>query len=485
MTYKAPFRDRRDYTPSSDYRLSPFRFGQLDASTYIVTNDVGEYVLLTRAELDAFVNRHLTPDSATYRKLKARHFVFDETSRVALDLLALKYRSRAERLASFTGLHMFVVTLRCDHSCHYCQVSRQTEDKTSYDMSRAHADKALALTFRSPSPNIKIEFQGGEPLLNFELVSYIVERALQMNQSYGRDLQFVIATNLSRLSDDVLTFCKTHRIFLSTSLDGPADLHDSQRPLKDASSHAKTVEGMRKAWEVLGPDSVSALMTTTTASLNRVEEIVDEYARLGLRSIFLRHRSPFGFAARNSLVRRYTVDDWVEFYKRGLAHVLATNHRGYVMREEFTSILLQKMFSPTGAAFVDLQSPAGIGIAGIIYNYDGAVYASDEGRMLAEMGDQTFRLGHVDHDEYETMMASEGFLGLLNDTMLEGVPMCNECPFLPYCGADPVFHKATLRDPIGHKAFSSFCARQMAVVRHVITLLETDSSARDLLRDWI
>ena len=35
--------------------------------------------------------------------------------------------------------------------------------------------------------------------------------------------------------------------------------------------------------------------------------------------------------------------------------------------------------------FVNLQSPAGIGIAGIVFNYDGDIYASDEGRMAADL----------------------------------------------------------------------------------------------------
>ena len=49
---------------------------------------------------------------------------------------------------------------------------------------------------------------------------------------------------------------------------------------------------------------------------------------------------------------------------------------------------------------MDLTSPAGIGIGGLVYNYDGNIYASDEGRMLAEMKDNTFLLGTVD-DSYE------------------------------------------------------------------------------------
>ena len=75
---------------------------------------------------------------------------------------------------------MFVVTLRCEHSCHYCQVSRQSDDKLQFDMSLADADAALGVALRSPSPCIKIEFQGGEPLLNFGLVQHIVCEAKRL-----------------------------------------------------------------------------------------------------------------------------------------------------------------------------------------------------------------------------------------------------------------------------------------------------------------
>ena len=68
------------------------------------------------------------------------------------------------------------------------------------------------------------------------------------------------------------------------------------------------------------------------------------------------------------------------------------------------------MLTNDDPGYVDLTSPAGIGIGAIVYNYDGDVYASDEGRMLAEMGDTTFRLGNVHADSYEEIMLSEALL---------------------------------------------------------------------------
>lgn len=478
-------RPRAQFRPQPDYRLLPFRFGRLDDRRLILTNDVGERVILCREELQALVDRRLGPDSNTYRNLKARHFVFDDNSRIALDLLALKYRTRSEALSHFTGLHMFVVTLRCTNACRYCQVSQRSQDERRFDMSAAHADLALDFAFRTPSPTMKIEFQGGEPLLNFAVVRHVVERATRLNETHGKYIEFVIASNLALLSDEILDFCKRHCVMFSTSLDGPRDLHDKHRLLRSGSSHHTTVAGIARIQEALGADHVSALMTTTRDSLSRAKDIVEEYVRHNLHGIFLRNTRPYGMAVRNGLAAEYSASEWVAFYQEALGEILSVNRAGYYLREEYTTILLQKMFAPGGTRFVDLQSPSGLGIAAVAFNYEGSVYASDEGRRLAEMGDVSFRLGHLEQDSFESMMTSEDFLGTLADTMLEGVPQCSDCAFLPYCGADPVFHHVTQGDRVGHKAWSDFCAKQTGVLRHLLTLLEDDSEAREVLLKWI
>lgn len=490
------FQPRAAFAPRAGYRLLPFRFlplaspgfagrGVADDARYVLTNEVGEHVVVARSQLVALAHHQLDARDPLYRELAAKHFLFDDDARVALDLVALKVRTRAAPIAQLTGLHIFVVTLRCDHSCHYCQVSRQTEDKTRFDMSCAHADKALELVFASPNPAIKIEFQGGESLLNLPLIRYIVEQAELRNRRAGRHLQFVIASNLTHLDDEVLAFARDHDLYFSASLDGPEDLHNANRPLRGGNSYRATLHGVARIRDALGHDRVSALMTTTPASLPRVTEIIDEYVRLGFTSIFLRSLSPYGFAVRTRLVRGYDVEDWLSFYRRGLAHILAYNARGIPLREELTTIALHKMFSPSGAAYVDLQSPAGVAIGALVYNYDGKIYGSDEGRMLAEMGDDSFCLGHLDDATFERVMTNDALHDMLEGSLPESAPMCEGCAFLPWCGADPAFHQATQRDVVGHKAFSAFCAKQMAVLRHLVTLLEDDPQAKRTFAQWI
>jgi His-Xaa-Ser system radical SAM maturase HxsB len=451
----------------------------------VAVNEVGEWQVLKRIELDWLVRKTLQQNSSLYTSLKSKHFIQDHSSDVAIDLLILKARTQRHRVAEFTSLHMFVVTLRCNHSCQYCQVSRQSEDRSAFDMTVPMANKAIDFVFKSPAPAIKIEFQGGESLLNFNLIEHIVLKVEKRNLTEKRALAFVIATNLSVLDEKILSFCSEHNIFISTSLDGPKDLHNLNRPKAGNDSYQVTIDGIKRARAVLGFDRVSALMTTTKASLSRAKEIVDEYVNQGFKAIFLRNLSPYGFAAKTGCFDGYDSQEWLNFYFEGLNYIIDLNKKGIFIIEQYAAIILQKMLTPYGTGFVNLRSPAGIGIAGIIYNYNGDVYPSDEARMKAEMGDKIFRMGNLLNDSYEQMMLSAGLLVPLEESIAESVPMCEECAFLPYCGSDPDYHYATQRDFVGHKAFSGFCKRNMGIFRYIIQKMEDDFEARQILERWV
>jgi uncharacterized protein len=301
--------------------LLPFHLERTGTNQYLVANMVGDFIRLTEDELNRLIDLRIRPGDGLYEKAYAAHLVTGSGQTAQRQLLALRLRSRMSFLRHVTPLHIFVVTLRCEHSCPYCQVSRQSTDRSCFDMSEETARQALDIAFASPSARIKIEFQGGEPLLNFSLIRTIVSAAKARAEPLGRKVDFVIASNLALLDDSVLAFCKSNEVLLSTSLDGPADLHNKNRPRPGANSYELAVAGIRRAKETLGPDRVGALMTTTEASLDRVDDIIDEYLRLGLDGIFLRPLSPFGFAVKTKQYQKYDAQKWFKFYERGLLRV--------------------------------------------------------------------------------------------------------------------------------------------------------------------
>jgi len=462
----------------SQYTLLPFRFMRFDSTRYVLVNEVGEFIFLGDTTFRSFATHALTAEDPAYLELKAKHFLSDETSSPLLDILATKYRTKESFLRGFTKLHLFVVTLRCDHSCLYCQVSRQSEDRAAYDMKPSTARRAVDMMLKTPAHSITMEFQGGEPLLNFPLIQFMVEYSEARNREIGKHIDRVITTNLSLATPAILEYCRDHKIAISTSLDGPEWLHNANRPRPGNDSYAKVIANIELARSIVG--SVDALMTTTRRSLKHVKEIIDEYVARGFRSIFLRAISPYGFAVKTKGKTGYFTDEFLDFYREGLSYILELNRRGVEITEIYARILLTKILTPFPTSFTDLQSPAALGIGAVVYNYDGDVYASDESRMLAEMKDKTFRLGNVHDDTYEKIFKSAKLRSMIAASVNESLPGCSDCAYQLYCGADPVFHHATQGDMMGHRPTSEFCRKNMAIINELLRYIQSED--KDVMR---
>ena len=107
---------------------------------------------------------------------------------------------------------MMVITLKCCNACSYCQVSAEVDDAKGFDMSPEVARRVVDYIFKSPSRSIKIEFQGGEPTLNWETLKETVLYAKKVNQKYQKHLDFVVCTNLVMVNTQQLMFFKEHGI---------------------------------------------------------------------------------------------------------------------------------------------------------------------------------------------------------------------------------------------------------------------------------
>jgi His-Xaa-Ser system radical SAM maturase HxsB len=464
----------QNFAPTpSEVSLLPFRFTRLNGQELLV-NEAGEFLFTPEGTVRTMLDGPINVQSTLYKDLKAKHFLYDDASSALLDVLATKIRTKYDHLSGGTKLHIFVVTLRCEHSCHYCQVSRQTASKGEFDMSIETADRSISLMFDTPSPHVTLELQGGEPLLAFDSIQYIVSRAKAQATLREKRLDIVVTTNLACATDEMLAFFRDEGIKVSTSLDGPAFLHNKNRPRPGNDSYERAIDGIERGRRILGYENVAALMTTTAASLDHVIEIIDEYVRREFHTIFLRPISPYGFAVKTRHRTGYEIDQFLNFYKQGLDHIIDINRSGYRLAEIYTRILLSKILTPQGTGYVDLQSPAGEAWNVLVYNYNGDVYASDESRMLAEMQDWTFRLGNVHRDTRRSLFTSEAALKMFEVSCNQSLAGCSDCAFQTYCGADPVYHHSTQGDMYGHRPTSGFCIRNMEIIKHLFSFIERD-----------
>jgi len=455
----------------SSYYLLPFHFIKINDRKEILVNSVGDFLIVPIETAGRIANHTFPTDDILYKDLIANFFISEKPIPDLIDVLATRYRTKKSFLGTFTSLHIFVVTLRCNHTCHYCQVSRVTENKTEYDISYQHLEQGIRHMLSSPSEYITMEFQGGEPLLAFDKVKFAVSKALQLNETYKKKISFVICTNATIISADILAFCKANHILISTSLDGPEFIHNANRKTNRNDSYANVITGIEKFRETLGHDQVAALMTTSALSLEHPIEIIDCYIANNFSNIFLRPISPYGFALRSEKKNKYQTEKFFEFYRTGLNYIIDLNLKGQFFSEDYATILLKKILTPFATTYVDLQSPAGLINSVVVFNYDGYVYASDEARMIAENQDFTFRLGHVS-ESYRVLFYGTKAKEFSQYWSNEALAGCADCAFQMYCGADPIHHYATQGDFEGYRPTSTFCQKNMEILKLLFNMID-------------
>lgn len=447
----------------------PFRTRQLLDATILAVSESGDHVFLNDDELSKIVTAPQSLEFDRLAELQSKFFIGNPSPQGSLRLLTSRILAKRETLLSGPSLHAIVITLQCAHSCRYCQVSR-TLSGTNHSIEPTALESACNSIFESHSESITVEFQGGDPLLRFDLLKLAIEKISERNVVEKRKLRFVVASTLHQLNEEICDYFRQHKVYLSTSIDGPRKLHNKNRPLPTRDSYERTVEGIRMARDLISQDAVSALMTTTRDSLTTPEAIIDEYVHLGFKEIFLRPLSAYGFASRNLTNLNYPLSEFFTFYERAFKHILHINRQGVDFREIMASIFFNKILSPFDGGFVDLQSPTGAGLAALVYNYDGFVYPSDEARMLAEMGDTSFRLGKIG-EKLSALLSSEVQHHLVRASVNHLIPGCDQCAYNSYCGPDPISAKNQLGDIFAPVHLTEHCKRNMWLFDFLFTQL--------------
>ena len=455
------------------YKLLPFKFTRLKNKELLVS-EVGDFVLASNGTVKRILDGSINPKSELYKDLLGKYIISVDYNPLLQDILATRLRTKKSFLNG-TALHIFILTLRCNQKCIYCQASIQDEGTSTKSISKESLSHAIDLMLQSPNPCVTMEFQGGESSLVPELVEYAIAETEKRNATIGKDVKYVLCTNLIRLNPELLDLCKQYHIFVSTSLDGPAFIHDHNRGVKGSYQCFK--QNLAIVRNELGQGRVSPLMTTSEFSLDYPREIVDSYRELGFRNMFLRPLNPYGRAKENSNWDLY-YDRFIKFYKEALEYILKLNREGDYFREDFTAMLMKKILTPFPIGFVDLQSPAGIINSVIVYGYDGSVYCSDESRMMAELGDYTFRLGRVDNS-YQELFCGKKARQLSELWATEYIAGCSDCAYFQYCGADPVRNYSTQGDWYGHRPTSLFCRFHKEVFDYLFTMI--DERGKDVL----
>lgn len=457
-----------------------FNYKEFDGE-YLLTNDLGKYAFVTRGTFDNLIKNDYEsiPDNELC-ELKDKYFIYDDNDDVFIEKAIIPYRDIRNYLFSATSLHIFVLTNACNMGCIYCQ-AQDSDNRHKGKMSIEVAQKAVDIALQSPSRYLTFEFQGGEPLLNFEALRFIVEYA--ETEKKDHEIEFTVVTNTSLLDDENIEFFVSHNITVSTSLDGDETLHNKNRPLNSVQgSFAKVKNSVSRLQDRSIP--VGAIQTTTKYSLKKAQTIIDTYVELGFRHLFIRPLTPLGYAKEHWNDIGYKSDEFIEFYKESLAYIIKLNQEGKNIREDHASIFLRKILGGCSDNYMELRSPCGAAVGQIAYYYDGQIFTCDEARMLAEMGMTDFCMGSVD-SSYDQLMDSKVCKITCQSSVLESLPSCSDCVYSPYCGVCPVINYALEKNIYSREPNGYRCKVYKGILDILFDYIKNDPVAVEIFETWI
>ncbi len=459
------------------------RSRRLSDGSNLVVSETGDYAFLDDRDLEKLSN---DPDGLSLSRqaeLLSKFVIGRENTPGMRRLMKSRVAARQGTITGGPKLHIIVPTLWCEHSCQYCQVSRAT-NSNGHSMSEQDIDLVAESILEAPGNDLTVEYQGGDPLLRFDLVERSMAKIAAGAVDAKKSIRFVVASTLHQLTPEMCGVLKQYGAVLSTSIDGPARLHNGNRPIRGRDSYQRTIAGIEMARAHMGHDVVAALMTTTRASLSTPEDIVDEYVSIGMSEISLRPQSPFGFAALPKKSGGITQSEYLSFYSRAFERVLYWNRRGVRIREGQAAIVFNKLLYPIDAGYVDLQSVNGGSGAVLVYNYDGFVYPSDEARMLAETGDTSLRLARIGAS-LKDIVSSQSMQMLRRAGSSEHNTTCSECAYGLFCGPDPVMAIAQFGSQDVPVERTNHCQRTLWLFDFLLSqFAASDSATRSLFHQW-
>ncbi|MEW5865644.1 MAG: thioether cross-link-forming SCIFF peptide maturase [Bacillota bacterium] len=194
------------------------------------------------------------------------------------------YMPQGEVLVKALCLH---VAHDCNLRCRYCFGNTGTFGMTRELMPERVARAAIDfLLGRSGARrNLNVDFFGGEPLLNFDVVRSTVEYGRKRAEAQGKRIEFTITTNAALLDGDVAEFLDENDMLVVLSLDGRREVHDRMRVAQGGGgTYDLVAPRVTKFIANRSPDSYFVRATYTRANLDFASDVL-HLADLGCRSI--------------------------------------------------------------------------------------------------------------------------------------------------------------------------------------------------------
>ncbi len=176
----------------------------------------------------------------------------------------------------------------CNLSCKYCFAEEglyhgKKAELMPYEVGKQALDFLVANS--GNRRNLEVDFFGGEPLLNFDVVKQLVEYGRELEKTHDKHFRFTLTTNGVLLNDEIMEFANREMDNVVLSIDGRKEIHDMMRPFQRGDgSYDIILPKFQKFAESRGQQKYYARGTFTHNNLDFSEDVL-HLADLGFKQI--------------------------------------------------------------------------------------------------------------------------------------------------------------------------------------------------------
>ncbi len=175
----------------------------------------------------------------------------------------------------------------CNLACKYCFAEEGEyhgrRALMTYEVGKAALDFLIANS--GSRRNLEVDFFGGEPLMNFDVVKQLVAYGRQQEKIHDKNFRFTLTTNGVLLDDDIMEFANKEMANVVLSIDGRPEIHNMMRPFrKGAGSYDLIVPKFQKFAESRNQEKYYVRGTFTRNNLDFSNDVI-HLADLGFKQI--------------------------------------------------------------------------------------------------------------------------------------------------------------------------------------------------------
>lgn len=320
---------------------------------------------------------------------------------------------------TFVALHLGG---ECNFRCSYCYApagahqGRMTAETASHIVERHLASL--------PGDALSVDFLGGEPLLNFDVMVHVMET---VRRTVRKSVSFMLQTNGSLLDAEKVEILNKFNVGVGVSIDGPPEIHDRFRlDASGAGTHARVFENMLRAREM-------GLKVAPLAVIHEPEHympVLEFFLRHGFDFIRLNYSSCLGRAKERLDFGHGRAEEFAQAFlamaKAAHRHARKTGTALKVF--DLTHYLGNLTQSRRG--YMCLKSPCGAGENIVSFGSAGDLYVCEE---YDERTRDVMRLGRPGDEGLVPFLKRSARLAEFRARTVERIPRCSRCPFRSVC----------------------------------------------------